>query len=78
MKVDLKETEKTAALLLSGASTYILNTIATLEDKLEVYMKEYEKTLKWNEELKQKINELEVENKRLEDSTKSDPSLSLK
>lgn len=64
MRIDLSEIEKNAALLLSGATSYILNQIASLHDEIGNYQKLVES-------LNQKI-------RTLEDAAKSDPALSQK
>lgn len=68
MKIDLSETEKTAALLLSGATSFILNNIAILHDEIQRYDEALKKIIEENNNLKKEIS-------ALQEASKSDPSL---
>lgn len=71
MKIDVSESEKTAAILLSNTSAFILNQLASYREELEQYSNLLIAKEKENQELKEKI-------KNLEESNKTEPSLSLK
>ena len=68
MRLDLSDSEKTAALLLSGATSYILNQISTMHSELEQYSNLLQEKVKENQELKDRI-------RILEDSNRTEPAL---
>lgn len=71
MKIDVSEAEKTASILLSGTSAFVLNQFASLHQELEQYSDLLLKKEKENQELREKI-------KVLEDAQKIEPSLNNK
>ncbi len=71
MKIDLSEPERNAAILLSSATSYILQQIASLIDELDSQAKVNVELSKQNQELREKI-------KSLEEASKTEPSLSIK
>lgn len=68
MKIDISEAEKTASILLSSTTAFILNQFASMHQELEQYSDLLLKKEKENQELKEKI-------KLLEDANKTTPEL---
>lgn len=59
MKIDVSKGEQTAGLLLSETTTFIMNTIANLQEELENQMKVNVELVQQNADLREKIKTLE-------------------
>ncbi len=78
MNINISEVEKNTAVLLSSTTSFIMNAMSGLYDEIQRYDEALKKSIEENNNLKKEIDNLQSEIQRLEDSTKSEPSLSVK
>lgn len=66
MKIDLSDEEKNAALLLSGATSYILNIIASQHEAIQRYDESLKHVIEEKKNLQKEVDNLQSEIQRLQ------------